>query len=401
MKKMPSNTLFRKLFSQYWMVFWGLWWLQGCASVKLPEIHAKPEDWIKEDGPEGGYYLSHTFTAPFEVAWQYNLASGMGPSALAGVRGVLLAATLKGEVHAIGTDRGRKIGYVPLGEGIRGLPILWGDVLMVASTNGRYAIAAYQYTRSDIKWRRKGLKGESGLVKMGKYVGFVDAKGTVYAIDPADGREVWKTTWLDQAAAVYGTPVFVNDMLLLASAKGAVVALHAETGKVAWLKQVHQPVYNALSARLGEVWVPTTRGQLFRLSIENGRELGVFDLKNEAVRIATPAIGLDGVVFGASDGFIRKLRAQDGRLDWSFHAKGACTAPVLWAGSEIFAGCQDKTLYRISADNGALIGQLVLKGRIKSVPLLYEDRLYLAQEPNQLVAIGNPLKKSRSANPEN
>lgn len=387
--------------SHLWFVFlFVLWALSGCANVKIPDVHLKNGDWIKEDGPEAGYYTAGAFNGPLEVAWQYNIASGMGPSTIMASGGVLLAATLKGEVHAIGTERGRKIGYVPLGEGIRGMPILADDLMLVAGTSGRYHLTAYQYTRAAIKWRRKGLKSETGLLKVGNKVCFVDANGTVYAIDPTDGREIWKTTWLTQPAAIYGTPVLESGKILLASASGEIGALNAETGQVLWKKKVEQPVFAALSVQKEKVAVSTMRGRLYFLNVNNGEEIWQYNLHNEAVRLGTAALGPDGLVFGGSDEQIRKLNITNGVLVWTLKTEGACTAPLFWAGTEVFAGCQDKTLYRILAASGELIDRLVLKGRIKSVPILHDGRLFVSFEPNQLVAIGRPVQKSRSANPD-
>ncbi|HRR07063.1 MAG TPA: PQQ-like beta-propeller repeat protein [Rhodothermales bacterium] len=391
----PAN-----IFQLWQILLFVLLVLQGCASVKIPDIQPQNGDWFKEDGPEAGYYTAHAFSGPLEVAWQYNTASGMGPSAVMASGGVLLAATLKGEVHAIGTERGRKIGYVPLGEGIRGIPVLADDLMLVAGTSGRYHLTAYQYTRASVKWRKKGLKSETGLLKVGNWVCFVDADGTVYAIDPTDGRETWKTTWLTQPKAIYGTPVLESGKILLASASGEIGALNAETGRVVWKKNVGEPIFAALSVQKEKVAVSTMRGRLYFLNVNNGEEIWQYNLHNEAVRFGTAALGPDGVVFGGSDGWVRKLNITNGTLAWALKTEGACTAPLFWAGAEVFAGCQDKILYRILATSGELTGRLLLKGRIKSVPILHDGRLFVSYEPNQLVAIGRPVQKSRSANPD-
>ena len=324
--------------------------------------------------------------APLEVAWSYNARAGFGPDAPQSFGEYILISTRQGEVHVIEAATGRRVGAKRFGDAVNGAPVVVDRVLVVPVAAGRSSLVAYNLSRAQVIWRRRGPPIHTGLAAVEEDVILVNTDGVVERVRAADGELVWSHALTD-APRVYARPIVLPDRVIIVDEHGRAVALDPDRGTVIWEHHVGGQVYTAPASGDGRLAVPTTRGQLSVLDLNTGERLWQFALPDSTVRMATPAVNEKVVVAGASDGFLRKWDAISGALEWVFDGGEALTAAPVLTDSFAYAGSMGRRLLAVRMADGTLAQEIELRGRIKSSMTLQPDGLIVLTEPRYVVRL--------------
>ncbi|MEV3872460.1 PQQ-binding-like beta-propeller repeat protein [Streptomyces sp. NPDC049906] len=146
-----------------------------------------------------------------------------------------------------------------------------------------------------------------GPAVTGGGVYLADYLGTVYALDPTDGRDRWRIATEPRSSA---EPVLVAD---------------------------------------GHVHVGSGRG-LYTLDAVTGTPKWRFQAGGDVV--GTPVVAEGRIHFGSTDHLLYTLKADDGRLRWKLATGGEITgAPVVQAGV-VYACSKDRCVYALDAEKG-------------------------------------------------
>ena len=244
---------------------------------------------------------------------------------------------------------------------------------------------------------------------------------SVYALDPATGRELWHYT---TEGPVIAPPTLANGLVYVGSDDHRLYALHQDTGEVAWSfltqRQVRgaavycdgliivgsadHNVYalDALTGILrwkfaGEDWMvsePLVRGQRVFIGSGNGdfRALDIRDGK-ELWRVHSggdvfyrAAADEHFVYFGSGDGHIYALDQATGTERWRFRTGAAAEGSVTLADGVLYAGSHDAHLYAIDVRSGRALWRLRAGGSVFN-PSVADDRLYVASADQYLYAL--------------
>ncbi len=271
------------------------------------------------------------------------------------------------------------------------------------------------------------------------YYGTADAR--VYAVNTLTGTGVW-TTQLgnpDAGAFIWSSPLLVNGKVYIGLAsdddhpcvRGAVFALDAATGKVAWTHYMVQAtalggsVWSSLVANTGAHEVIATTGNPCPAGDSNDQQdsfIGM-DWDSGATRWQYTAVhyddcdcdfgeapvdyvyhGKEYVVAGNKNGTVYALTLQKGRhsvqLAWSFRITrtgdlgyGGIFEPATYSNGLVFiAGgptldrtCSSGALYALQAATGTVRWRVCTSGQVVSPASTTGDVLFVAQR-NKLVA---------------
>ena len=345
----------------------------GCTGLSI--------DLNPADSPEGD------FASPFDIAWTYNARAGFGPDAALVFDGYVLVGTRQGEVHVIDVQTGKRAGVRRFGEAVNGRPAVLNHTLIVPLAWGRNALAALDLRSSKLLWRVRGAPIQTGLVTDGEDVIAANVDGSVQRYRGRDGQILWEFTLPDDRA-VFARPLIHADRLLVADDGGYVTALMPEDGNELWQARLSAPVYATPTAQNGIVYVPTTRGRLFALDTVTGAVVWDVALSDTTVRFAPPAADESLVIAGGSDGILRAWNAATGSLIWSFEATDALVAKPLLTSGMAYIGSMGGMLYAVRQEDGGLVQEIELRGRVKSSIALESGGIIVLTEPRYVVKLG-------------
>ncbi|MDP2673406.1 MAG: PQQ-binding-like beta-propeller repeat protein [Dehalococcoidia bacterium] len=287
---------------------------------------------------------------------------------------VLVASTDKGKLSALKTEDFSISWTFPSGdekpeiklEAIYGTPLVDSDSVYFGAYSGD--VYALGLDDGKVRWRFDadgpviaGLGAIRGRVPPPgpgpvETVLVASERGTVYALDAADGSVQWRFNAGDD---VWGAPLLEGDVLYVASVNGKLYALNAATGKPKWDKPFStghglisdsvlsdgillvggiDRTLHAVDAETGEerwsfktdnwfwgrplvdggtVYAPNLDGRVYALSLKDGSAVweAPFDAK-DPLRSA-PVLAGDVLVIVDKGGNAYGLKPEDGKLKWA------------------------------------------------------------------------------------
>lgn len=249
--------------------------------------------------------------------------------------------------------------------------------LYVATRDG--SVRALDPSTGAELWKAEGLPG-----RLGAQDGIVlvrDESGVLTSLQPRTGGVRWRTE-----TGVQGTlaPVLDRDRAIVAGQ--GVVAVSLETGAVAWsdssgAETTAPPVAAASRLLTGE-----KDGTLRCRDRESGRSLWTLATRQQL--LAPPLVdeARARLYLGTTDRRILEVHLDSGRPGWSWRVGAdVADAGLLQPGRVLFAS-YDAVLYAL-ARGGNLAWRGVLPSRPASGPLALDGRVLVACLENQIVAL--------------
>ncbi len=242
---------------------------------------------------------------------------------------MLLIGSEKGMLLALKTTDGSKRWAHQVSSEILAPPVLAGDSIFVQTADGKlFSLAArdgseqWQQERSEPSL---SLRGTAAPIVIGNRVvaGFANGKLTAFKRD--DGTTIWETTIaeprgrdeIERLVDVDATPVALGNLIYAAAYQGRVVAVQAETGSLAWSREIS--TYAPLALGRDRIYVVDDHGIAYALDAQTGATIW----KQDQLRGRHPTAP---TVFGAyialadSDGYVHLLQQDDGAFAARYHA---------------------------------------------------------------------------------
>jgi outer membrane protein assembly factor BamB len=145
----------------------------------------------------------------------------------------------------------------------------------------------------------------SNPVTDGKAIYVSSMDHSVYAVDPGNLNQIWKTE-LD--ASITGSPTVVDGRLYIGSIDGTVYAIDTETGNILWQKNFEGGISDRVVAsgdRLYFGMLSQETGTIYSLNAEDGTVVWSYDAGGAVT--ASPLVKDNLVVFVTETGTIRAL----------------------------------------------------------------------------------------------
>jgi outer membrane protein assembly factor BamB len=200
----------------------------------------------------------------------------------------------------------------------------------------------------------------------GNRVYISSGKGTVEALDLANGHEAWKRPL---GTIIGGGPGVGEGLVAVGSSGGQAIALSASTGKVLWRVPLGGEVLSAPAISGNVMVVHTVDGKLFGLSTTNGEQLWVSDQQVPKLSLrgtSPPLINGDVVYTGFDNGRLVAVTVAAGKAVWDVavgQAHGSSElqrlidvdSPAVIDGDDIFSVSYQGRVVRLGRDLGNLI----------------------------------------------
>jgi outer membrane protein assembly factor BamB len=184
-----------------------------------------------------------------------------------------------------------------------------------------------------VKWKfPTGDRVVSSPVYADGVIFFGSDDGNVYAVDAADGHQLWQR---HTGGPVPSTPAIAGQLVYVGSYDGKFYALDKRTGKPQWK-------FATEGERRFEA-----KG-LHGMQPKNQTIADPFD-----VFLSSPVVVDGAVYFGSGDGNLYALDALSGELRWKFHTGDVVHASPAYANGTVFFGSWDSYFYALDARTGA------------------------------------------------
>ncbi len=226
---------------------------------------------------------------------------------------------------------------------------------------------------------------------------------------PAGPPPAWQTRLNGQ---IFASPAVFDGKVYLGTTGGVFNALDAGSGKILWSFAAGRPVFGTALVTADAVYFASDNGYLFRLRREDGKEVWRYDLGDSRVSRVLghpevfdwdwhgprPALA-DGVLYaGSGDGALHAVDAAGGTRRWRIEAGGKVRGGAAVAGDRVIFGGADHFLYAVDRATGKELWKRDTGAAIEDPPLVAGNQVFAGNRGGGLyafsLATGEPRWKT-------
>lgn len=330
------------------------------------------------DNPQHAAPVKAALSQPLQMAWIKNVGANIYMSSPLVYKDKIYIASvdenLKGEAHvyALNGKTGEWVWKYPVRNSIKNTIVIDNGMVLAQDAQGYlYAIDAES---GKLCWEKQlPVNGLPAVIE-----GLVASNGVVYAgtgkglcaIDTEQGKIIWQNKDWGQGEGTTSTFSVAENVLVGSSQWNALYGNDLQTGKLKW-KRTENGLRNrgaSVAVHDGLLYLISDKS-FFILDAVNGRVVVRKELPFSVDVTSTPLLTDKEIIFGsAKDGLIA-LDNETLELKWKFATDNALvftspysrkpaatieTSPVL-AGTTVYVGASDGTIYGINKENGQLV----------------------------------------------
>jgi len=324
---------------------------------------------------------------------QIILRLGLGPAL---DKGVVFAASHKGEVLAAALDTGRHLWVKKLK-----LPLSAGPAAgfgMVVLGSGKGSVVALDEATGRELWRsRVNSELLSAAAISEKVVVIRAVDGRLHGLDAHTGKELWSVEQQVPRLSLRGTatPIIAKDLAISGFDNGKVMAVSLNTGDTVWDSALASPhgrteldrlvdIDSAVRVVDDNVFATGFQGRTAMLALDSGQIWWAHDMSS----YRGLAVDADNLYVTQSDGIVVALRQRDGSELWRT-AKlklRRLSAPVLTS-TAVAVGDFQGYVHWLDKNNGELVArERVAKERITNPPVSVDDTIVVLTDGGKLAA---------------
>lgn len=307
----------------------------------------------------------------------------------------MFIGSCNGVVHAIDRRTGQaRWTYDALQDGtasaeFHGNPVVAGELVVFGSDDRRAGgvgyVYAFEQATGKVRWKyRAGAGVMADIIRDGDRLYAVTLQDELICLELPSGHPVWTVAsgWVNEKMVnVMASPAMVDGRVLFGGHNGAVQALDAKSGRLAWKREVGSAVVTPLVVAKDAFYFGTSDQRIHRLGL--GPNASHAELGLGGNPFGPPTVMGDSVLLIVYDKpELATLKSFDlalKQMRWSRETPGGWSSarPCLWQDS-VLAGSEHGLLTAFSADGAEkwsdTVGR-VIRGIGTSDEILYVGTL--------------------------
>ena len=237
-------------------------------------------------------------------------------------------------------------------------------LVLALAASGAYVISAQAQPALSqpmiMQWRYQSDR-TSNLTPAsdGKIIYMPLAEGVLVALNPADGKLIWKAETggeFSAAPAVDDRSVYVATQYAemdRARVHGTLRAISKATGVTLWMRTLPGALTGGLIAGPGALFSGSADGRVYAFNKHSGLSLWINEYR-EAFS-SQPALAGSLVYVGSERGTLLALDQSTGALKWRYHALAGIQGQIAIVNGTVFFGSADGYVYAFSESRSKLV----------------------------------------------
>jgi outer membrane protein assembly factor BamB len=274
---------------------------------------------------------------------------------------------------------------------------LAGDNGRIYVATGFGVVVALDPNTGKKLWEKNvGVPIRTSPTAAGDRVFAVTMDGQCYALNGADGQEIWTFRGEPEKASIVSnaSPAVENDLVVVPYASGDLVALKVSDGQPVWSESLARArTASSLAAMSdtarpaidgGTVFAVGHAGRMVATSQKTGERLWSLNVPG----IQTPWVAGESVFVVDTGGQLMAITRRDGKVQWTSQLPNATTwsGPVL-AGGRLWLTSNKGQLVSVDAATGKIASTLDLGQPVYIAPVVAGAHMYVLTDKAKLIAL--------------
>ena len=194
--------------------------------------------------------------------------------------------------------------------------------------------------------------------------------GTVYSVNQADGKQIWKTNLGDSAEEAF---LLKNGVLYEGTQRGLLFAVEKTKGQQLWTQKLEGESFLTMpAADDANLYFLGSHGTVVALKQKTGAF--VWKFKAGSACSTTPFLRGNTLFIGCDDHFLYAIDSNAGYVRWKFNAGFPVKGSPVADSEYVFMGNEDGVFYCLQASNSKLKWKLKTGGAVRGVPTFYTNK---------------------------
>ena len=274
---------------------------------------------------------------------------------------------------------------------------LAADNGLIYASSGFGRVAALNAENGKVIWNKAlGVPIRTSPTAINGKVFVVNSESQLYALNGADGKELWVSRGLPEGASLLSnvSPAAAGNMLVVSFPSGEVTALDMATGQAKWTDSVTGGGIGSSLTSIGDAARPVIDGDIVFASSASGRMIATAAKTGERVwskdiRAAqTPWVAGDTVFVVDTSGSAYAIARKTGKTRWvaKLPDDRLWSGPIL-AGGKLWAVSSKGLLVGLDARSGQATSQVNLENPVFIPPVVASGRMYVLTDKANLIAL--------------
>ncbi|MCB9057160.1 MAG: PQQ-binding-like beta-propeller repeat protein [Calditrichae bacterium] len=310
---------------------------------------------------------------------------GLPYHSLLSYSGKLMFITHNGYLYFMDHDDFDDIRKSSLADGITAAPSIFENLMFIPVSKGKKGLLAYDLMTGDTKWEASGRFSQSTPVIYDTLVIHASLDGNIAAFGIQSGKKLWENQLGDK---IVNSLTLAESNVIVASQNGIIRSYGAISGSLNWSLTLKESVYATPVANSKYVYICTYSGKIVSINIKTGNRHKEINTKNEI--LLSPVMDNSHLYIAQASGTIASYSIPDLKITWAKTLDGPYSSTPLLTLKDIFLATTSKHFYRLKKETGEIIMNKELEGRVRTQPVVYQNKLYIGYEPDYIAVFSEP-----------
>jgi len=359
--------------------------LPGCSSkIKgMSDFSYVRDGWdMFRNSEQGQSHDTISIGQPMELLWRKEFGGRIyGSPVINNGLGVLPA--LDKRLYYFNPETGSEIGSFKMDASVGASPSISENLLYVAEekTDGRVRCININSGRE--VWVRRLGDVSSPIVISDRLVFVGNYRGTFFCLNSLTGEINWV---IETNSPIRGGAAVSEDCVYFGSTNGFAYCVNLTDGSVKWKFETERAIHTSPAVST-VCYITSTDGNLYALDAATGDLLWKFATDGQI--FSSPIASHEAAYFGSNDGRLYSI-SRAGRLIWQFDAGSIINSTPLVTSGSVVVGTGDGRIVFLERSTGEIMKEFVAKSGVRSTPVYYNGKVYVACTEKRLYCFGQP-----------
>lgn len=338
----------------------------SCGALRLSKpVSESPANWPMFGRNSIHTSMDYSASTGIERLWEHGVNAGFGKFSPAILDGIVFVGTFKGDVYLLDAGNGKEIASKSFGGAIFAPPIASGSLMIVASSQSKANLFAYNLLTGKTVWSKHIPDVEAPPVLLDTALYVPTVTGDIYKYDLKSGKEVFRKEF---PAPIRVSPAVNDSLCVFGCENGYVYAIGSATGKQLWKYKAGAMIWCSASMNDSLIFVGDNEGRFMALRMDGTL---AFEYSTDQRILSMPISDSKRVYFGCNDGFFYALSLRNGSVLWKVQTGAPIITSAAQTRSQLIFGSLDEDLFVVDKSDGKVVQKIHLDGRVRTAPAIY------------------------------
>ncbi len=343
--------------------------------------HSADWPYYRGDLSAQGSIKQADFGGKLDIVWEFKSNDKpVGPLTL--YNGMLVYPGSRNRIKFISADSGKYKGYIkPRGVAQTGL-VISDSLGYFATAPEKSKLRCVNMLNRKTLWKKDVKDAVGGSIIIEEKIILSSAEGKLIAFDKITGERLWTFKSKERFTT---PPLFDGYAIWQVSEEGTLFAVTPKDGKEIFQVRLENPVAASIAYQKS-IFVNDITGIVYKIDAQDGRIM--WQTETGGSSWGAIAVSESSLILGQSSGEIVSLSVDEGKIIWRYDAIDVVAASVLMVNKYVVFGTKAGDFYLLNLSDGSFIQKRELRGAISTAPVSNGQYVFVATDKGMITCFG-------------